>query len=96
LKVFITKYYKKLFGASEPNHFTLVEEINDDIPQLSLEESTLLTADFTEEEVKVTITQMEKNNATGLDGLPMELYQNIWEVIKLDLMAMFVQLQTGK
>jgi hypothetical protein len=61
-----------------------------------LEESTLLTADFTEEEVKETIMQMERNNATGPNGLPMELYQNIWEVIKVDLMAMFVQLQTGE
>jgi hypothetical protein len=38
--------------------------------------------------------QMERNKAPGLDGLPMDFYQKIWDVIKIDLMAMFAQLQT--
>ena len=51
LKVYITEYYKKLFGPSEPNTFSLMENLNQDIPQLSSEENDLLTKDFNEEEI---------------------------------------------
>jgi hypothetical protein len=51
LIVYITEYYKKLFGPPEDNYFEMIETRNDDIPQLSEEENVLLTANFTEEEV---------------------------------------------
>jgi hypothetical protein len=38
LKVFISEYYKGLFGAPPPNNFTLLEDRIEDIPQLSSEE----------------------------------------------------------
>jgi hypothetical protein len=58
------------------------------------EESEILTANFTEVEVKEAIMQLQRNKAPGPDGLPAEFYQVFWEVIKGDLMDMFVQLQT--
>jgi hypothetical protein len=48
LKVYITEYYKNLFGAPVPNHFSMSESDKADIPQLSEEENKILTADFTE------------------------------------------------
>jgi hypothetical protein len=51
LKVYITEYYKKLFGDPITNSFSLMEERTEDIPQLSNEENDLLTTDFTEKEV---------------------------------------------
>ena len=43
------------------------------------------------------ISSMELNKAPGPDdGFPAEFYQTFWEVIKLDLMAMFRKLQTGE
>jgi hypothetical protein len=42
LKVFITEYYKKLFGALEANFFNMREEVTYDIPQLSEEEISFL------------------------------------------------------
>jgi hypothetical protein len=36
--VYISENYKKLFGMTDPNNFSLFEETNLDIPQLSAEE----------------------------------------------------------
>jgi hypothetical protein len=95
LKNYITEYYKKLFGEPTPNNFTLDGSLISDIPQLSNEENSLLTADFSVKEVFEAISQMELNKAAGPDGFPAEFYQTFWEVIKDDLMAVFVQFQQG-
>jgi hypothetical protein len=93
LKVFITEYYKKLFGAPVPSYFSMREEVTHDIAQLSEEESTILTSPFTEEEVLGAISQMEHNKALGPDGFPAEFYQQKKDVIIIELMALFLQLQ---
>jgi hypothetical protein len=48
-----------------------------------------------EEEVHDTISQMEHNKALGLGEFSNEFYKTFWDVIKNDLMAMFVILQQG-
>ena len=58
------------------------ESRTDDIPQVSDEENNLLTAPYSEEEVRKAVFLMEHNKAPGPDGLPAEFYQNFWEVIK--------------
>jgi mannosylglycoprotein endo-beta-mannosidase len=95
LKVYITKSYKKLFGAPVPSNTSLVEEVVHDIPQISSNENEILITPFTEEEVFEAISQMEHNKAPGPDGFPAEFYQKNWEVIKFDLMALFNQLSGG-
>lgn len=94
LSTYISEYYKKLFGAPVPNSFSLMEDMTHDIAQLSLEENGFLAAPFTEKEVHEAISQMEHNKAPGPDGFPAEFYQCFWEVLKDDLIAMFVQLQS--
>ena len=96
LKIYISEFYKKLFGASAKNNFSLVETENQDMPQLSNEENEILTASFTEKEVHEAIMQMEKNKAPGPDGFPAEFYQKCWAVIKDDLFAMFRDFQKGE
>jgi hypothetical protein len=64
LKNYITDYYKKLFGDSQPNHFSLDEDIRDDIPQVSATKNDLLIRKFCESEVKKAIFQMEYNKAS--------------------------------
>jgi len=54
------------------------------------EDNEMLTNEFTEAEVKSVVFQMEHNKAPGPDGFPAEFYQVFWEVIKDDLMALFV------
>jgi mannosylglycoprotein endo-beta-mannosidase len=95
LKVYITEFYKKLFGAPTPSNISLVEEVVQDIPQISSDENEILTAPFSEEEVYEAISQMEHNKAPGPDGFPAEFYQTFWEVIKDDLIALFNQFSKG-
>ena len=95
LKFYISEYYKKLFGAPAPNNFSLLEDLNQDIPQLTDEENSILMSNFSVNELNDAISQMETNKAPGLDGFPAEFYQKIWGVIKEDLMSMFFQLQQG-
>jgi mannosylglycoprotein endo-beta-mannosidase len=95
LKTFITEYYKRLFGAPAPSFVSLSEEVTHDIAQLSNEEKYILTSPFMEEEVFEAISNMEHNKAPEPYGFPAEFYQKFWPVIKVDLMALFVQLKNG-
>jgi mannosylglycoprotein endo-beta-mannosidase len=96
LKSFITSYYKGLFGAPEEDNFSFDETRTDDIPQVSQEENDFLTSPYTEEEVRKAVFQMEHNKAPGPDGFPAEFYQSFWDVIKADLLALFMDLHAGQ
>jgi hypothetical protein len=85
-----------LFGASAPSNISLVDDMVQDIPQISTAENEILTARFSEEEVYEAISQMELNKAPGPDGFSAEVYQIFWEVIKKDLMALFTQFSKGE
>jgi hypothetical protein len=74
LKSYITEYYKGLFGPSDGAHFSLDENINFDIPQVS-HENKKLTSGFIEQEVKETIFQMKHNKAPGPNGFLTKFYQ---------------------
>jgi hypothetical protein len=60
-----------------------------DIPLVSDEENEILIANFSENEVREAVFQMEHNKAPGPDGFPAEFYQVFWGVIKDDHLAMF-------
>jgi hypothetical protein len=75
LKVYISEYYKRLFGEPVASSFSLLEGHVDDIPQISDEENAILIADFTEKEVFDAISQMEPNKAPGPDRFPAEFYK---------------------
>ena len=72
LKTYISEYYKKLFGESDPNDVMMDEGMVHDIPQLTQEENAILPADFLVKEVYEAISQMELNKAPGPDGFPAE------------------------
>jgi len=96
LKHYITNYYKKLFGPHEENDFSLVEEVRGDIPQVTERENEFLTAAFTEQEIHDALFQMEHNKSPGPDGFLVEFYQFFWEVIKDDLVQLFVAFHKGE
>ena len=75
LKLYITNYYKHLYGPPEDNFVSLDESRVEDIPQLATDENDILTAPFSEKEVFEAISQMKNNKAHGLDGFPTEFYK---------------------
>ena len=89
LKSHITQFYKNLFGTPNVSEITLMENQISDIPQVSQEENDVLVSEFTEDEVREAVFQMEHNKAPGPDGFPAEFYQVFWGLIKDDLMALF-------
>ena len=68
LKVYISEYYKNLFGAPAENNVQIYESYNNDLPQLSIEENAILTTDFSEKEVYEAISQIETNKVPRPDG----------------------------
>jgi hypothetical protein len=86
---------KAYLGNLSNHHFSLESDRIDDIKQVSKAENDILTAPFSEEEVKVAIFQMEHNTAQGQDGFPVEFYKKFWDIIKGDLMTMFQELHSG-
>jgi hypothetical protein len=62
----ITNYYKNMFGPSENSLISLGESQSDDIPQVSDMENEYLTDNFSQEEVRATIFQMEHNKHLDL------------------------------
>jgi hypothetical protein len=60
------------------------------------EENMILVEEFTEEEAKKALYQMEHNKSPGLDGFLIEFYQVFWEVIKTYLMALFHEFHRGR
>ena len=76
LKAYITKFYKGLFGPPDVSNLTMDESRTDDIPQVSNEENTFLTAPFTKEEGRKAVFNMDHNMAPGPEGCPAEFYQH--------------------
>jgi hypothetical protein len=50
------------------------ESQTDDIPQVSILENEYLIVDYSQEEVRAVIFQMEYNKAPELNGFPSEFY----------------------
>ena len=90
MKNYITEYYKGLFGPHIHNSFSMDETLRHDIPQVLEEENEVLMAPFSEEEVKMTVLDMEHNKAPGPDGFLAEFYQFFWKIVKPDLMSHFL------
>jgi hypothetical protein len=54
-----------------------------------------LTDAFLKSEVRAAMFQMEYNKVPGPDGFPPEFYQVFWDLLKDDLMAMFMEFHEG-
>jgi hypothetical protein len=74
---------------------SLYESQIDDIPQVSELENEMVVQPFSEEEVQKIVFQMDHNKTSGPDGFPVELYQACWDIIKNELMVLFMDFHLG-
>jgi hypothetical protein len=66
----------------------LGEEVYTNSGRLSAEGDAILSKPFIEEEVRNVVFNMKENTASGPYGFSVTFYNNFWEVIKGDLLAM--------
>lgn len=91
-----TNYYKKLFGPADESRIPLSQSLFDNTEKLTQEDNANLCRPFTESEIKDALFQMEHNKAAGLDKIPIEFYQNCWDIIKNDIIELFADFHQGK
>jgi hypothetical protein len=68
LKIYVTSYYKDIFGQPAPSSFSLDESRVNDIVQVSAQENDILISPFMMDDVWEAIFQMEYNKAPCPDG----------------------------
>ena len=82
----LVKHLENPLGSPEPNACTLAPPL----------ENSLLIDLYLEDEVRKAVFQMEHNKSPGPDGFLAEFYQNLWDVIKSDLLQLFACLHDGQ
>lgn len=85
-----------MFGPPEGSAITLMENQREDIGQVTTGENEILMAPFMEREVKEAVFQMELNKSPEPDRFLAEFYQVFWEVLKADLLALFIDFHEEK
>lgn len=83
LKAVLFVHFSSLLGLR--NHQSLAFDLSGRVG--SRIESTLscLDNDITDEEIKETVFHLPKGKASGPDGLPIEFYQVLWDIVGTDL-----------
>jgi len=82
-----SEYYKMLYTkdidvATPMNIQAFTEKYIQSLPNLSLDQRSMLDTSFTEDEIKEVLSSMKNNKTPGIDGLPSEFYKVFWPEIK--------------
>ena len=89
----IVNFFGKLYSKPEGAPWR-VEGL--DWVLISRESAVWLDKPFSEEEVQLTVFQLNKEKAPGPDGFTIAVYQEYWNVIKEDLMRVFLEFHTNE
>ena len=90
-----TDYYRELFGTAPGNLFHMDPGSWGEDEKLTDTDNDFLTRPFSEEEVKAALFSMDSNRAPGPDNIPAEFYRFCWEIVKQDIMNLFVAFHEG-
>ncbi|XP_026395869.1 uncharacterized protein LOC113290483 [Papaver somniferum] len=77
-------YYKNFFSEDTPHRPKFDGLV---VPSISVQHAIMLEKPFDMEEVKKVIWGFGSNKSPRPDGFTMELFKAVWEIIKIDLMA---------
>ena len=95
-----TKYYQNLYTPNKVNTNTQNKLLKNIKNRISQEQKEKLDAPITLEEIRTAIFQMKPGKSPGLDGIPVEFYQEFWVEIKdlyfayINRVKLFLQAET--
>jgi hypothetical protein len=88
-------FYKNLFGSELDSGVKLDENFWSEEDKVTSEENELLTAPFSEEEIKVAIFESYAECALGPNGFSFMFYHHFWDLIKSDFMRVVKDFESG-
>lgn len=91
-----TDYYKSLFCYEDRLNISLMHDFFHENEKVTMEENGGLEDPFAESEVKKAVFESYSDGAPGPDGLSFMFYQTFWDIAKVDLMAMFHELENDE
>lgn len=93
----VVQYFTSLFREDSQGSYVEEAQVLSCIPSLvSREMMDHLMGDIFLEELEGTMFQMKKSKAPSYDGFLIEFFQEFWEIIKLDLLAVVQESQRNK
>ena len=89
-----TKFYSELYTPSKVNAKTQDRLLRNIKKKITQQQKNKLDASITLDEIKTAVFQMQSGKSPGLDGIPIEFYQEYWEEIKHYYMAFINKVKT--
>ena len=77
-----TDFYKDLYTPNKVNTRTQNKLLKNIKTKITTEQREKLDAEITEDEIRAAVFQMQTGKSPGLDGIPIEFYQEYWDLIK--------------
>jgi hypothetical protein len=82
------EYYKIMFGKENRENVRMVDDFWDEEAKVTVVENEMLELEFTKEEIKKAIDDSYAEGGPGPNDFSFLFYQNVWIIIKYDLMAL--------
>ena len=87
----VENFYRTLYLEKNVSDDTLKEVLT--VLEKSVNDSVLLSQDFTMSELNESLKSFKKGKSPGQDGLPLEFYLTFWDILAPDLMTVFMDLE---
>ncbi|CAI5472115.1 unnamed protein product [Closterium sp. Yama58-4] len=88
-----SRFYAELFAEAPPSGLPCWKP--DPLKTLREQERTELEADWSEDEVKKALKEMVCDKSPGGDGLPKELFERHWDLLREDFMGFVKQFESS-